>query len=251
MRLTVPFFGSDVEASGGAGVAAGPGADGAGPGVVSGAGLDLQSVLDEIGRRRARLARTVVEARPSSPATLEVLLGVLHARHTGLLAHARRVARFAEAIARAVPLPDLARQHLVRAALLHDIGKLAMPGALLARPGPLTPEELAVVRTHSTIGAEVLHGSVYLRPAAAVVAATHERWAGDGHPNGLAGETIPVGARIIAVADAFDALAGLAARPTSPETADRANAELVRHAGSHFDPEIVRAWLRASESVGC
>lgn len=214
---------------------------------------DLQTVLDEIGRRRARLARAVLEARPASPAALDVLLAALYDRQPGLLAHVRRVARFAEATALHLPVPDLARQHVVRAALLHDIGKLAMPATLLAKDGPLTPEELAVVRTHSTIGAEIIHGVPYLRTAAAVVAATHERWAGDGHPAGLAGEAIPLAARIIVVADAFDALCGTAsgADGAGSDARDRANAELVRHAGSHFDPDIVRAWLRASENVGC
>ncbi len=211
---------------------------------------DLQVVLDEVGRGRARLARAVVEARPASPAALDALLGSLHAGQQGLLAHVRRVAQFAEGIALMLPVPELARQHLLRAALLHDIGKLAMPASLLAKDGPLTPEELAVIRTHSTIGAEVIHGVPYLRSAAAVVAATHERWAGDGHPAGLAGEAIPLAARIIVVADAFDALRGGAAG-TGQDARECANAELVRHAGSHFDPDIVRAWLRASENVGC
>lgn len=212
--------------------------------------LDLQALLDEIGRRRARLARAVVEARPASPAALDALLDSLHLGQQGLLAHVRRVARFAEGIAVMLPVPELARQHLVRAALLHDIGKLAMPASLLAKDGPLTPEELAVVRTHSTIGADVIHGAPYLRSAAAVVAATHERWAGDGHPAGLTGDAIPVAARIIVVADAFDALR-TAAGGDGRDARECANTELVRHAGSHFDPDIVRAWLRASENVGC
>jgi HD-GYP domain-containing protein (c-di-GMP phosphodiesterase class II) len=219
------------------------------PAVPPAPSLDLQALLDEIGRRRARLARTVVEARPASPAALEALLASLHDRQPALLAHVRRVAQFAEGIALMLPVPDLARQHLVRAALLHDIGKLAMPATLMAKDGPLTPEELAVVRTHSTIGAEVIHGVPYLRSAAAVVAATHERWAGDGHPAGLAGDAIPMAARIIVVADAFDALRGAAVG--DQDARERANAELVRHAGGHFDPDIVRAWLRASENVGC
>lgn len=214
------------------------------------ASIDLQAVLEEVGRGRARLARAVVEARPSSPAALDALLCTLHAGQQGLLAHVRRVAQFAEGIALMLPVPELARQHLVRAALLHDIGKLALPTTLLAKDGPLTPEELAVVRTHSTIGAEVLHGVPYLRSAAAVVAATHERWAGDGHPAGLTGDAIPVAARIIVVADAFDALRS-AAGGAGQDARECANAELVRHAGSHFDPDIVRAWLRASENVGC
>jgi HD-GYP domain-containing protein (c-di-GMP phosphodiesterase class II) len=139
-----------------------------------------------------------------------------------------------------------------RAALVHDIGKLAFPTSLIDKDGQFTSEELAVIRTHTIAGAAILINVPYLQATAAVVAATHERWAGGGFPRGLFNDAIPMPSRIIAVADAFDALTGHAGA-AEKEVRDAANAELVRYAGSHFDPAVVRAWLRAPETepVAC
>ena len=205
----------------------------------------LQAVLLDIARRRDRLADDLQQAQPRSNETLDEILETMHADHARLLAHSRRVAASAVAIARALPLPELACQHIYRAALVHDIGKLAFPPSLIDKDGQFTSEELAVIRTHTVAGAAILINVPYLQATAAVVAATHERWAGGGFPRGLFNDAIPMPARIIAVADAFDALTGHVG-DADPEIRDAANAELVRYAGSHFDPAVVRAWLRAS-----
>jgi len=207
----------------------------------------LQTVLLEIARRRDRLAEQMRRAQPRSPETLEQILETMHAEQPRLLAHARRVAASAVAIARALPLRELACQHVYRAALVHDIGKLAFPSSLIDKDGQFTSEELAVIRTHTIAGAAILIDVPYLQHAAAVVASTHERWAGGGFPRGLFNDAIPVPARIIAVADAFDALTGHVG-DADPDIRDTANAELVRFAGSHFDPAIIRAWLRRPEA---
>jgi putative nucleotidyltransferase with HDIG domain len=211
---------------------------------------EWRRVLDDIGARREAIAGVLAEAQPASSDALDDVLERLHERRPGLLAHARRVARYVAAAARELGVPSLARFHVERAGLIHDLGKLALPEALKASFGPFTAQELMVVRSHSTIGAELAHRVPYLRTAAPLVAATHERYGGGGHPAGCAGDAIPLGARLIAVADAWDAFAG------APEDRDAAaiggaNLELVRHAGSHFDPSIVRAWLRISETCGC
>lgn len=210
------------------------------------AGTDLQTVLLDIARRRDRLAEQVRQAQPRSIETLQQVLEDLHCEQPRLLAHARRVAGAAVAIARALPLPELACQHVHRAALVHDIGKLAFPTSLIDKDGQFTSEELAVIRTHTIAGAAILINVPYLHAAAAVVAATHERWSGGGFPRGLFNDAIPMPSRIIAVADAFDALTGQIA-DADAEIRDAANAELVRYAGSHFDPAVVRAWLRVPE----
>jgi HD-GYP domain-containing protein (c-di-GMP phosphodiesterase class II) len=210
------------------------------------AGTDLQTVLLDIARRRDRLAEHVRQAQPRSIETLQDILEDLHVEQPRLLAHARRVAASSVAIARALPLPELACQHVYRAALVHDIGKLAFPTSLIDKDGQFTSEELAVIRTHTIAGAAILIDVPYLHAAAAVVAATHERWAGGGYPRGLFNDAIPMASRIIAVADAFDALTGHLAEADA-EIRDAANAELVRYAGSHFDPAVVRAWLRVPE----
>ena len=210
----------------------------------------LQAVLLEIGRRRDRLAAEVRAAQPRSLETLHQVLEDLHYERPRLLAHVRRVADAALALARELPLPELACQHVHRAALVHDIGKLAFPIGLIDKDDAYSSEELAVIRTHTIAGAAILIDVPYLNPAAAVVAATHERWAGGGFPRGLFNDAIPVAARVIAVADAFDALTGHAGEVTGA-VRDAANAELVRYAGSHFDPAIVRAWLRVADTDAC
>jgi putative two-component system response regulator len=204
----------------------------------------------EIARRRDQLAEHVRQAQPRSLDTLEEVLEDLHREQPRLLAHVRRVASAAVTIAHALPLPELACQHVRRAALVHDIGKLAFPSSLIDKDGQFTSEELAVIRTHTVAGAAILINVPYLQATAAVVAATHERWAGGGFPRGLFNDAIPMPSRIIAVADAFDALSGHVA-DADPDVRDAANAELVRYAGSHFDPAVVRAWLRAPELAGC
>jgi two-component system, cell cycle response regulator len=207
-----------------------------------------QRVLDDVGRQRRHIARVFAEAGPRSAAALDAVLNRLHATRPALLAHARRVAVYAAATAGELRLPRLACLQVERAALLHDVGKLALPDTLRAAGGPFTSEELMLVRSHSTIGAELVHGVPYLRMAAPLVLNTHERFGGGGHPAGIAGAAIPLGARIIAVADAWDAFAG-APDERDERTRGCANVELVRHAGPHFDPAVVRAWLRVSESL--
>jgi putative nucleotidyltransferase with HDIG domain len=216
-------------------------------GKARGAGSDLQTIVLDIARRRDRLAERVRAAQPRSLETLQQVLEELHIEQPRLLAHARRVAASALAIARALPLPELACQHVYRGALVHDIGKLAFPISLIDKDGQFTSEELAVIRTHTVAGAAILINVPYLHATAAVVAATHERWSGGGFPRGLFNDAIPMPSRIIAVADAFDALTGHVA-DADDEIRDAANAELVRYAGSHFDPAVVRAWLRVPEA---
>ena len=212
--------------------------------------VEWQAVVDEMARRRARVTRALVSRAIASPEALERVLVRLHRARPNLLAHARRVAQYAAATAHELRLPSLTCLHIARAALVHDLGKLALPDRLRSQPGPFSARELMVVRSHSTIGADIARAVPYLRSTAPLVAATHERFGGGGHPGGLAGEAIPLGARVIAVADAWDAFAG------TPDERDHratgcANLELVRQAGSHFDPAVVRAWLRVSETLGC
>jgi len=210
----------------------------------------LQAVMIDIARRRDRLAEIVRTAQPCSPGSLDRLLEALHAEQPRLLAHTRRVAASALAIAKSMSLRGLACHHVERAALVHDIGKLALPSSLVHKEGAFSSEELAVIRTHTMAGAAIICDAPYLQQAAAVVAATHERWAGGGFPRGLFNDAIPLASRIIAVADTFDALTGHAAARDA-EVYDAANAELVRYAGSHFDPAVVRAWLRVPETAAC
>ncbi len=130
------------------------------------------------------------------------------------------------------------------AALLHDLGKIGIPDAVLHKPGPLTAEEWAIMRGHPEIGQQILAqvGGVFAL-LSRIVVAHHERWDGKGYPHGLAKEAIPIGARILSVVDSYDAM--LSDRPyRKPLSAAQARAELRRCSGSQFDPIVVAAFLQ-------
>lgn len=158
--------------------------------------------------------------------------------------HIARVSAYVGLIAEALGMPPAERRHLALAATMHDVGKIAVPDAILLKPGPLTPEERRTMETHAERGRRILGGSAspVMRLAAEIAASHHERWDGEGYPYGLSGEAIPQSGRIVAVADVFDALT--TERPYkqawSPE---RARRHLIENAGAHFDPAVVTAFL--------
>lgn len=193
---------------------------------------------------RATMART-------DPAVAQsVLLAMLETRSPDIYDHVNRVARSAAALARAMRLATGEVRSVRSAALLHDVGMVVIPPRLLGQAGALTDNEIACLRQHVAIGAEMLESIPTLAPLAAVVAATHERFDGSGFPEGLAGADIPLGARIIAVADVYDMLTAQRSfhDPASP---DEANAELVRSAGATLDPDVVRTWLQMVDTLRC
>jgi HD-GYP domain-containing protein (c-di-GMP phosphodiesterase class II) len=130
-----------------------------------------------------------------------------------------------------------------RGALLHDIGKVAMPDAIINKPGPLSEPEVAVVWSHPQVGHDIVSIVPALKPAAEIILASHERFDGRGYPRGLVGAAIPIGARITSVADVFDVLTSPRAYRGAVST-EQACAELARCSGSQFDPDVVREWLR-------
>jgi putative nucleotidyltransferase with HDIG domain len=157
--------------------------------------------------------------------------------------HTQRVAAYALMLADELGLSPAERQHVAIGAALHDIGKIAVPDAVLHKPGRLTGDERAEMQGHAAKGAALLENIPGLTPMLPVVRHHHERWDGTGYPDGLAGEAIPRLARVVAVADAFDAMTS--DRPYRRAlTADEALAELAALAGSHFDPACVEAFLR-------
>jgi len=157
------------------------------------------------------------------------------------LAHSERVARYAQSVARQMNAPQFG-DALEAAALFHDIGKIAIPAALLTKPSPLTSGEMAIMRRHADIGAEMLDRTRTLRDAAPIVLASHEWFGGAGYPRRLAGSAIPLASRIIAVVDAYDAMTQDRAYRVRLDSTD-AVAELLRCSPSQFDPEVVAAFL--------
>ena len=173
-----------------------------------------------------------------------VLVGVMQARDPQLALHTGLVAELTLAIGRELDAsmpPSLLRT----VAVLHDIGKVAIPDAILDKPGPLTEEEWALVRQHSLIGERIVNGAPGLEVVGEAIRATHERWDGTGYPDGLRGEEIPLAARIVAVADAFEAMTSGDRPYREPRPYADAVAEILACAGSQFDPEVVRAFVRA------
>ncbi len=206
------------------------------------------------GRNRVRLAdveaataqdllATVVSELTKEQMAVQALTAaaVVHDRSTS--AHAQRMIRLAEATARILGRPE-EELHLIRlGALLHDIGKIGIPEAILHKPGPLTEEEWTVMRRHPDIGRQILEqvGGVF-QLLSRVIVAHHERWDGQGYPHGLAKEEIPMSARILSVVDSYDAMTSdrpyRAALPVA-----EARAELQRCAGRQYDPQVVEAFL--------
>jgi diguanylate cyclase (GGDEF)-like protein len=175
-----------------------------------------------------------------------VLLQVLSEREPTLHEHIGGVSRLALATAREYGLPAEDCDVIARGAELHDIGKLAIPDAILDKPGPLDADELELMRQHTVIGERILVAAPALRPVARHVRASHERWDGAGYPDRLAGTEIPLGARIIAVCDAYDAMVSNRPYRAAMEPA-AALEELRRCAGTQFDPAAVRAFCTVVE----
>jgi diguanylate cyclase (GGDEF)-like protein len=174
----------------------------------------------------------------------DVLLSALAERNPELRAHLTGVGALAEATALRLQLSHDEVEQVRHAAELHDVGKVAIPDAILTKPGPLDEDEWAFIRRHTLIGERIVAAAPALGRVARLVRSSHERWDGAGYPDGLAAEEIPLGARIVAVADAFDAMTSR--RPYSlPRAPEVALEELRRCAGTQFDPDVVDAFAAA------
>ena len=197
--------------------------------------------------------RSLVALERTQEATVFALAYEAELRDHETGRHLERTARYVDLLSGALKLPAGVRSELVRAAPLHDIGKVGVPDAILLKPGPLTPEERSVIETHCKLGDSVLAAAEaklpfrsFLTTARELVLSHHEKWDGSGYPRGLAGEAIPLAGRIMAVADVYDAL-----RSRRPYKDARSHEDVLRSveqlAGTHFDPRVVSAFLRVAE----
>ncbi len=176
----------------------------------------------------------------------EMLLQALFEREPELRPHVQGVAETACTVGRVLGIVGEKLEELRLAARLHDVGKLAIPDAVLQKPGPLDVDEWAFMKEHTVIGERILSAAPVLREVGRLVRSTHERWDGHGYPDGIAGEKIPLAARIIAVCDAYSAMTSTRPyRNAVPRTA--ALAELWRCAGTQFDPEVVAVFCAQAE----
>ncbi|MEI8167129.1 MAG: HD domain-containing phosphohydrolase [Chloroflexales bacterium] len=189
---------------------------------------------------------------PHDPALAEAIQSVLAAlehRDPGAVAHAWRVANLAARLAAAVGFEEAACAYLWYAGLLHDVGKLAVRDAVLRKPGPLSVAERTEIETHPVYGGRWLRGVPTLRPCVPAVRHHHEHWDGSGYPDHLAGQAIPLAARILSIADVYAAVTSERVYQTAWAT-PQALALIATQAGSLFDPALVLTFLRLAVRTG-
>lgn len=206
--------------------------------------IELRQLYQQKTRQAAELEVAVAErTRELVETQMEIIHRLGHAaeykdNETGN--HIIRMSLYAQVLARRAGLSVDEQEMVTRAAPMHDIGKIGIPDRILLKPGPLTPEEWQVMRTHAEIGADLLAGSSspLIQMALTIALTHHERWDGNGYPRKLAGTDIPLVGRIVAVADVFDALTSV--RPYKHAwTVEEATVEMLSGSGRHFDPELL------------
>ena len=195
-----------------------------------------------IGRTVRRLGDANQKLLDSHEQALRVLVEAMDIRHKETSDHSERVVRMALGLAKRAGLEGDVLRDIKFGALLHDIGKLALPDAILIKPGKLDDEEMQLMRTHPRMGYDMLQRIDFLRGASAIPYSHHERWDGTGYPQGLRGEEIPLAARIFSVVDVWDALShSRVYKPAWPE--EEVLAYLRNASGSHLDPHLVTLFL--------
>ena len=211
--------------------------------------LAYQTKLESlVSARTDMLRRTLADLERSYDITLEALGDALDLKDAETEGHSKRVTAFTIAIARAMELPQERVRVIARGAFLHDVGKMAIPDAILRKPGRLSPDEQLIMQEHAFLGYQMLRKIPFLQEAAEIVYSHQERYDGSGYPRGLKGDQIPLGARIFAVADTFDAMTS--DRPyRAAQSISSGRREIERNAGKQFDPEVVKVFLSVTERI--
>jgi HD-GYP domain-containing protein (c-di-GMP phosphodiesterase class II) len=155
--------------------------------------------------------------------------------------HVRRIQLYSIALSKEIGLSDERADEIGYSSIMHDVGKISVPDSILKKPGKLTKEEFDIMKQHPIAGAKILPDSFFFHTAKTIARGHHEKWDGRGYPDGLVGEKIPMEARIVAIADVFDALVNKRCYKDG-WTMDQAIDEMIRCAGTHFDPELIEAW---------
>ena len=198
--------------------------------------------------RTEQVRQALASLERSYDITLEALGNALDLKDAETEGHSKRVTAFTIAIARAMGLSGDQIRVIARGAFLHDIGKMAIPDAILRKPGALDPDEVDIMREHCYRGYQILRRIPFLTEASEIVYAHQEKFDGTGYPRGLKGEQIPLGARIFSVADTLDAMTSnrpyRAAQPLSA-----ARAEIDKWSGRQFDPQVVKVFLEMPENI--
>ena len=198
--------------------------------------------------RTEQLRKAMASLERSYDITLEALGDALDLKDAETEGHSKRVTAFTIAIARHMGLSADQIRVIARGAFLHDIGKMAIPDAILRKPGKLNPDELAIMREHCYRGFQLLKRIPFLGEASDIVYSHQEHFDGSGYPRGLKGEEIPLGARIFSVADTLDAITS--DRPyRAAQTVQAAKTEIEKWSGRQFDPDVVKAFLSMPNNI--
>jgi putative nucleotidyltransferase with HDIG domain len=212
-------------------------------------GDEFQELAASFNSMAVELRDQFEQLQGMSWATLETLARTIDANSPWTAGHSERVTRLSMVIGRQMMLGQDEIDRLHRGGLLHDVGKIGIPSAILDKPSALTPAELDLVREHPVVGARILEPIRAFKDVMGIVRHHHERYDGTGYPDRLAGDRIPLLARVAAVADVYDAL--VSDRPyRSGWSSERAVEHIARNSGRHFDPAVVRAFLALTEAPG-
>jgi putative nucleotidyltransferase with HDIG domain len=207
-----------------------------------------QNLEAMIADRTEQLRTAMSEIERSYDITLEALGDALDLKDAETEGHSKRVTAFTIALARAMGLSSERIRVIARGAFLHDIGKMAIPDAILRKPGGLSPQEIRIMQEHCHRGYQMIRKIPFLAEASDIVYSHQERYDGKGYPRGLKGDEIPLGARLFAVADTFDAITSN--RPyRAAQSIEAARQEIARHSGTQFDPRVVEEFLRMPISI--
>lgn len=209
-----------------------------------------KAMESEVARRTESLRQSFEKMKISSLDTVYRLSRAAEYKDEDTGAHVERMSHYSSAIARAMGLDDDLVERILWASPMHDIGKIGIPDRVLQKPGKLDEEEWVIMRSHTTIGAEILKDASadFIKLAADIALTHHEKWNGSGYPQGLKSSGIPLAGRIVALADVFDALTS--ERPyKAPFPLEKALAIIKEGRGSHFDPELVNAFLAIEDEI--
>ncbi len=213
---------------------------------------DYQKELEsEVARKTEQLREALESLKTTSLDTIRRLSLAAEYKDEDTGAHIHRMSHYTAALARELGMSEETVEGFLFAAPMHDIGKIGIPDRVLLKPGKLDGDEWRTMQRHTRIGARILResGSKVVRLAEGIALCHHERWDGSGYPEGLKGPAIPMAARVVAVADVFDALTSRRPYRREPFSAERASAMLGEGRGSHFDPEVLDAFFSAKAEV--